>query len=259
MVGNIDGIIWSQGEAEGASQETADAYEAAMLAFIDALRESTQKPQLPFLIVQTGRFCTMGSPQPNPYWEQVRETQRRLTMLRSHVFTVSSLDVTLDDPIHISAQGHAELARRLAEVALTEVYGLAGHGRMLQLESIERVDPETIVTPPCFDRPYQFRVQFRGVSGALASMGRPTGFEIRWPQSTTHIPMLYRTQFDPDRPNAVILSVGLPGAPLPDNLTLIYGSGLDPYVNIVDSSGMPIPAFGPVKLPDENTRVLTYE
>ena len=33
-----------------------------------------------------------------------------------------------------------------------------------------------------------------------------------------------------------------------DRDRLIYGGGMDPYVNIVDEKDIPIPAFGPVEI-----------
>jgi sialate O-acetylesterase len=58
----------------------------------------------------------------------------------------------------------------------------------------------------------------------------------------------YQTEFDPQDPKAVLLRYC---GPLPDQFkpVLYYGSGLNPYCNIVDEKDMAIPAFGPVAVP----------
>jgi hypothetical protein len=113
------------------------------------------------------------------------------------------------------------------------------------------------------------RVCFKGVNGHLKAYGRPTGFELRavrpsedptraYPQPPiADIPMyvIYRVDFDPNDPAAVILGVFdnspiLLGKPhsLSEPVSLVYGGGMNPYVNIVDEKDIPIPAFGPVEV-----------
>jgi sialate O-acetylesterase len=248
--GNIKGILWSQGEGDACYDDKALTYEKAMLNFIDTLRQDVNKPDLPFLMVQTGRFSTAGSSQPGPAWEKVRDAQRRIAEQRKNVYVIGAIDLPLDDPIHISCEGHRRLGRRLAEIALTNVYRKTGHSNAIDIESVEYADPNKVIAPPCFPKPIQFRIQFSGVSGRLTAAGRPTGFQLRNEATAKNVPMFYRTDFDPQDPAAVILWVGLSAAPPPEpGLKLIYGGGMDPYVNIVDETDMPLPAFGPIDMP----------
>jgi sialate O-acetylesterase len=254
--GKIDGVLWSQGEGDGCYPEKARNYQKNMLNFIDTLRRDTNSPDLPFFIVQTGRFCTGPSPQPGPDWEIVRDAQRRIADLRHGVYVIASLDVPLDDPIHISAAGHARTGKRLAEIALSKVYHVPGHANPIRLASIEYVDPNRITSPPCFPKPIQMRIKFEGVNGKLTAQGRPTGFEFRSTPSAKNRPMFYRVEFDVNEPAMIILWLAQPEGPLEPGLTLIYGGGMDPYVNIVDEFDMPVPAFGPITLPKPGQKIL---
>ncbi|MCA9444812.1 MAG: hypothetical protein KC964_28760, partial [Candidatus Omnitrophica bacterium] len=67
-----------------------------------------------------------------------------------------------------------------------------------------------------------------------------TGFEIRSLNGERAVPQPYAIEFDSEDPSMLLLRLG---KPLPLPAELIYGPGLDPYVNIVDEKDMPIPAF----------------
>jgi hypothetical protein len=87
-------------------------------------------------------------------------------------------------------------------------------------------------------------VQFSGVSGRLHAPGRATGFVLKTAAGKT-LDWIYKVEFDPARPNAVILrTTSLPGR----DAALYYGAGAAPYVNITDDEDMPLPAFGPIAL-----------
>jgi Carbohydrate esterase, sialic acid-specific acetylesterase len=256
--GRVKGLVWYQGESDALTPGAAEHYHDALLALFDGIRRDLHQPELPILCVQTGRFVY-------PYrsgersWETVREAQRRVTQERPHTYLVSSIDLTLEDDIHVGFEGYRRLTPRIAAVALSAVYGLPGHGTPITFDSAQLIAPESW-------RP-MIRVRFRGVSGRLASEGRPSGFEIRMPGPVedpgAHYPStpapdvplysVYRVDFDPSDPSSVIL--GLFDAspillghhhPLCGTVSVIYAPGLNPYANIHDGRDMALPAFGPV-------------
>ena len=266
--GEIKGIVWYQGESDALTAGAADDYERAFLNLVDSIRRDTASPELPFIYVQIGRFS-------HPYrdharnWEKIREVQRRVAVQRKHMHMVSAVDLVLEDSIHLGFEGYQRLGPRLAEIALTKVYRRPGHATPIDLESIEILQPE--------NRRPMIRVRFSGVNGRLTSAGRPTGFSLRtqrpsddpsrfYPQppvSDHPLHSIYRVDIDPTDPSAVILGVFdnspiLLGKPhvLTEPLSLIYGGGLDPYVNIIDEKDIPLPAFGPVefRLPKPRSR-----
>lgn len=233
--GNLRGILWFQGEND-ASMAWEATYEQALLGLVDAIRLDTGRPELPFLCVQLSRFYSMGAfPQS---WEVIRDAPRRAALQRTNIFMVSALDVLLTDQVHISAESQQRWARRLVEVALSEVYHQPGHGKAIGLESIKVVNRQS--TMP------SIRLHFSGVSGRLMAEGRLADFELRTENPTPLSPVIFRTDFDPEDPAGLILRVA---NPLTQPAKLVYGSGAHPYCNIVDEKDMAVPAFGPIDLP----------
>jgi hypothetical protein len=193
-------------------------------------------------------------------WElhKIQTSNDVFPKLRANVYTVSALDLPLEDGAHISFEGQQRLGRRLAALALSHVYNLPDHGMAIELEPIELLKPET--------RRPMVRVRFKGVSGRLTAPGLPTGFtlwyavpahESKAPSAYSAMPVIYRVDFDPSDPSAVLLGVfdnalinsgGARFHPLTKPLRISYGSGMSPYVNIVDDKDIPIPAFGPVEV-----------
>lgn len=237
--GNPKGILWYQGESEAGAGSDPKAYHQKLLDFVDCVRRDTGKPDLPFIYVQISRVIGLNNVFDVKAWEQVREAQRLAAHERKNLYFVSAIDLTLDDPIHLSWEGQRQLGQRLAEVALTYAYQRPAHGRMIDLKSIE-----------VRDRLGGFPVlhlRFSGVSGRLKSAGRPTGFELREASAAyKQAPGVYRIDLDPQDPSALNLYVS---GPLVGPVKLVCGGGLDPYVNIVDDKGMALPAFGPVDVP----------
>jgi sialate O-acetylesterase len=259
--GEIRGIIWYQGESDALTAGAEQVYEEAFLHLIDSIRSDLGVTELPVIYVQIGRFV-------HPYgsraygWEKIRDIQRRVTSQRKNLYMVSAIDLMLEDAIHVAFEGYQRLGPRLAEIALTEVYHQPNHATPISLDKIEVFALDS--------RRPMIRVRFNGVNGHLMASGRPAGFELRsmhpaedptrfYPQHpTADVPLhvIYRVDFDPNDPAAVILGVFdnspiLLGKPhsLTEPVALVYGGGTDPYVNIVDEKDMPIPAFGPMEVP----------
>jgi sialate O-acetylesterase len=291
--GHLKGMLWYQGESDAVQfPETSKVYEQQLLTFIDRVRKDTGNPNLPIVIVQLSRLVyghlpglpgtiagLPGTLEDKNYpdlnetvtqaWEHVREVQRRAAFMRPNVYVVPAVDLyPMLDPIHLDFEAQQRLGPRMAEVALSKIYNLPGHGTPIQLESVE-LEPL-----PAFEngKPIQgrvrIRVRFTGVTGKLHAAGRPSGFSVRFPQLSQEIidraagapavpqnassgfPVLYTTEFDPNDPDAVLLR--LTGAAdaikTQFNAQLYYGAGLDPYCNIVDDKDMALPAFGPIPL-----------
>ena len=239
MVGGgpkIKGLLWYQGESDAlATPEQCAQFEERFLKFIDSLRADLGRPDLPILYVQIGRVVTPDQSSAKR-WEEVREMQRRVAQKCKGVCMVTGIDLTLDDVIHVSGEGQERLGRRLAEVALSEVYHKPGHATPIDLASV-KVDPKN---------PALIRLHFSGVSGRLKAAGRPIQFELREPAPAyTYVPFIFRVDFDPEDPAGLILVLS---APVTAPIKLICGAGLDPYLNIVDEKDMPVPAFGPVEV-----------
>ncbi|HJT78947.1 MAG TPA: sialate O-acetylesterase [Gemmataceae bacterium] len=239
LVGPIKGVLWYQGETDAMLPETAEAYGDALVGLIDSLRRDTGDPALPFVCVQIGRYALRADDKTNRAWEKVREAQRLATHRRKGVYLVSAIDLLTDDPIHLSYEGQARLGKRIAEVVCSTVYKLPGHGKPIDLLSAEVLQPQN-------ERP-MIRLRFGGVTGRLRAAGRASGFELRQTTPGSDVMrMVYRVDFDPTDPAALLVGVWRPFKQEKDRL--IYGAGTNPYVNIVDEKDIPIPAFGPLDL-----------
>jgi len=245
--GRIKGILWNQGESDS-TFPSATHYKATMLNFIDSIRRDTGQPDLPILFVQLGRTYAR-----NPETlaavlgiETVREAQRTIALERENAFVICTMDVPFEQGGHVSVAGQEMIGRRMAEVALTEVYQVPGHGRSVNLESV-RVTTDKGLLP---GSPI-IHLHFSGVTGRLQTPGngRPPDFELRLTTPpATGDPTAIRTDFDPDDPASVIVRVE---GHLTPTTRLYYGGGLIPYCNLIDDAGILVPAFGPIELPDK--------
>lgn len=233
--GRIKGVLWYQGESDAGNATTINAYPSAFLELVDSIRRDTGIPDLPFVYVQIGRFC-LENQDSAASWEAIREEQRVLAAKRKNLWVVPAIDLPLDDLIHIGAPGQARLGKRLAQVAFTHIYDVKGYGTPIDFMACEILPPRDVLHN-------RMRVRFSGVTGWLQSQGRPAGFELRSDDPKKDGPMVYKVEFDPSDPTAVIVWYS---KAITSPVKLYYGAGLNPYVNITDSLDMAIPAFGPV-------------
>lgn len=230
--GKIKGVLWYQGESDALTPADVETYEQNLLTFIDRLRATLGDPALPFIYVQIGRFTLHADDATQTGWEMIHELQRKAATQRPNLHMTSALDLPLDDAIHLAYEGQQRLGQRLARLALHAAYGHASGATPIELVSAQVLQPDS-------ERP-MIRVRFKGVNGRLAAPGRPLGFELRGGSNAFN--QVYRVDFDPEDPHAVLLGVF---HPITEPLTLWYGAGMDSPANITDSADMPLPAFGP--------------
>ena len=233
--GRVKGVLWYQGESETGGPAILGGFQATFLNLVDSIRRDTGIPDLPFIYVQISRCC-LENQDPAAGWETIREKQRTVASLRKNLWVVPAIDLPLDDLIHIGAPGHERLGQRLAEVALTFVYEVKGHGTPIDLQSCQ-------VVPTSDPLHHSLRITFSGVTGLLQAKGRPAGFEFKSDDPKRDGPMVYKVEFDPSDPASVIVWYS---KALTNPIKLYYAPGMNPYVNITDSRDMAIPAFGPV-------------
>jgi sialate O-acetylesterase len=247
--GKVRGVLWYQGEAE-ANPEASKAYPRTMVKFIASIREDQHDPDLPFYLVQLGRFVHEGPSDP---WNAVQDAQRRIPDRVPSTAVVAAVDLELDDGIHIGTHGLKRLGGRLARIAERELFGMAG------------------ATNPTFERVNQrgdatLVVKFKGVNRVPTSNGTPAGianpagslgqtlaglqparhiagFSIRKADGT-EIPMIYDAAVGPSKDTVILRLTGK----VPEGAMLWYGHGLDPFCNLTDQLDMAVPVFGPVPL-----------
>jgi sialate O-acetylesterase len=248
----IKGILWIQGMADihpdprlGIPEITMEEYERRLVDLVDSIRRDTGVPDLPFIYVQEGRVVMQGDDP--ELWLALRDAQRRAMSKRPGMYMVSAVDLSNRDWCHYDLEGIQRIGKRMAEIALTKVYGKEGHGQPIVLESITleegRSDYPTI------------RLHFAGVTGRLKSAGRPADMQLRpktQKRETAHqmpwegVPVIYKTEFDSKQPADLLLRVqGAVNQPL----QVVYGPGSNPYCNITDDQDIAVPSFGPIDVP----------
>lgn len=231
--GTVRGVVWYQGESD-ANEKAAPAFRKKFKHLVAAMRKDFKRPDLPFYYVQIGRFVTPGD---GAEWTFIQTEQLAAEAEIDRAGMVASIDLALDDPIHVGTRGLKTLGWRLANLAEADLFG----GAILpgpRFEEITREKTEYGMT---------WRVRFSGVNGALSAAGRPSGFSISAGADGKPFPAVYKVALDPAAPDTAVLWTGK----LPENPHLWYGRGLNPYCNMTDSANMAVPVFGPVPLPEE--------
>jgi len=234
----LAGVLWSQGESESLPH-LSRAYTPHMCGLVNSLRRDLEQPKLPWLIVQTGRFIKgetySESAWPDPTsWNLIQEQQRLLPKVVSCCAIVPSVDLELDDLVHLGSDALSILASRLANVATHLVFGDKSAGR--------EISPAEIRFHKA-SRPYgpQITVDFDGVAGGLHSAGPVRGFTLIQANGNP-VACIHRVTLDGSR-----VLIHLIGMPSPGS-KLIYGYGLDPFCNLEDDRGMAVPVFGPLPI-----------
>lgn len=231
--GKVTGVLWYQGESD-TGPDSAPVFQEKFENLIAAFRKDFNAPDLPFYYVQIGRFVVPNRSAAE--WNVVQAAQLAVEQTVPRTGVVTSVDLELDDLIHIGTGGLNTLGLRLANRARADLFE-ADLQKGPRLASMTREDT-----------PYgkTLRITFDSVNGALQSAGRAHGFSISAGAEGDAVPCIYDTVLDPQAPDTVILYVW----EFPEDPHLWYGRGLDPYCNIVDAANMAVPVFGPVAIKD---------
>jgi sialate O-acetylesterase len=126
----LRGILWYQGESNA---ERAGEYRALFPAMIAAWREQFGQGDLPFYFVQLANFAPPGAPG-RATWAYLREAQAEALSLPQ---TGMAVAIDLGDPRDIHPRNKQEVGRRLAAIALVNLYGLSGDVSGPQFAGIE--------------------------------------------------------------------------------------------------------------------------
>lgn len=227
--GKVAGVLWYQGESDANSTD-APLYLNRMKALIASIRADFKSPELPFYYVQIGRVIfpkEWGADSPQD-WNAIQEHQRRLPNLIPNTGMVTSVDLELDDLIHIGTQGLKRLGERLASIALNENEGVQLNSVSVEGDNRDRV-----------------RVSFIGVpEEGFEENLRVLGFSVRR-EDGEEVPAIYKAHTDDENPEDILLELV---APLEKGLFLWYGWGFDPACTLTDYEDGAVPVFGPVAL-----------
>jgi sialate O-acetylesterase len=225
----VAGLLWYQGESDANPADTSE-YVARMKKLVAATRRDFDRPQLPWMIAQIGRYFVDGADPRG--WNTIQELQRLLPGKIKFLETVPAVDLSMDDAIHIGAEGFPPLGVRLAGAADRLVYKNKRELRPPQLRGARLLDRPS----PC-----GVEVAFDCVQDGLRSRGEPDGFRFVSAEGTP-LNLIFKTTL---KGNKAILHLDVK---LNLDCNLFYGHGFAPHCNITDGRGFPLPVFGPLSL-----------
>jgi sialate O-acetylesterase len=229
--GKVKGVLWYQGESD-ANPKAGPLFADKFQALIAASRADFNQPDLPWYYVQIGRHVNDANIRE---WNAVQEAQRRLADQIPGVAMTTCADCELDDGIHVSTADYRLLGLRLAILACRDLYPAASNCGAFQKgpRPVSAKLAAGVVT-----------VEFAGVNGRLTHEGRLNGFTIHSPEGAP-LPVIYKQRLHPANPFAVQLLVQ---GRITAGITLHYGYGKDPLVNLRDAAGLAAPVFGPLPI-----------
>jgi sialate O-acetylesterase len=226
----VAGVLWYQGESD-CIEAAAPLYTGRMKKFVAAIRRDLKQINLPFLLVQIGKVFGIGWTA--KYWNSVQDQQVKLKEFIKNYDVAATIDLPLDDAIHVGTEGCARLGVRLARLADRMVYGNRKELPAPELASIS-TKPTKAMKGICA---FPVTMKFKNVVGCLRADGSPTGFTVVNDNHQDLRPV-YKTAING---NVVQLETMLTGNN--EGLYLMYGHGTAPYVNITDARDMAIPVF----------------
>lgn len=248
MMGRIDrnypsrrvaGLFWFQG-CNDAVEEYVPEFRAKTERFFQILRADLGRPSLPIVMAQIGRYVADVNAPANELWSRIREEQRLLSLSASRVALVPTIDLELDEGVHLSGRAQYEVGRRAAAAAFALSRPLEAAGRRL-----------AGAISLCSAKAREYRMgaaeivaTFSNVVGELRSEGLARGFSLFFPKTGTRGYVCNVAL----RGNKALIRCMATMDQLREGASLYYGYGADPVCTIVDGAHRSLPAFGPVTL-----------
>lgn len=213
----IRGAIWYQGESNAGR---AYQYRQLFPLMIQSWREEWQQGDFPFYWVQLADFRDEKSEPAESDWAELREAQ---TMTSSLPNTGEAVIVDIGEGYDIHPKNKLEVGKRLARLALADVYGISVASRSPKYKSMEKNGEKIVLSFEHIDggwRPFDTR--------------QPVGFAIAgedkkfvWAEATIL----------PD--NRIEVST----ASVAEPVAVRYAWADNPICNMFDAAGLPLTPF----------------
>lgn len=230
----VAGVLWYQGETDAVLRQSA-AYTRRMKSLVSATRRALAQPRLPWITTQLASLHRDCDEAQRIEWNTIQNLQLGLPDVIPHLATVTTIDLPLDDGIHIASDGFPTLAERMARAAARLV---PGHGKEPPPPRLAGVRPLRHSSRIGFflDLPYAH------VSGGLQASGNPNGFSFHDETTGQLRDILYRTTL-----RGATVRLHLTSWPRRGTV-LWHGHGTSPTCTIHDRRGEPLPVQGPIAL-----------
>lgn len=234
--GKVRGVLWYQGESD-AEAGPAAVFPIKFRQFVATLRTDFGDPQLPFIYAQLARYVGQEeSHRTEAALSAVREAQLLAEPSLGRAALVSTIDLELEDRVHLNRASLQRLGVRFADVACA------------LLKQCGPLETGPRYAGIRWDGPYRLILRFDHANGRLSAPGRVLGFSVADGYSR-RLSAIYRAWILPNPGNEVAIEF-TPNQKLPRPLIVWYGRGFDPAANLTDQADLAVPAFGPVVVPE---------
>ncbi|WP_081722162.1 sialate O-acetylesterase [Geminisphaera colitermitum] len=240
----VAGVLWHQGEGDS-PRERAALYSQRMRKLIAAVRRDLGLPRLPWIFAQLARVY---GERPDCAWNSVQEQQRALADRIHDVALVATVDLSLDDFIHLSAEAHPRFGARLARAADWLVYQNRKEQPPPLLRSVSALRMDEAMGAGRID------VVFDNVPGGLRAAGEARGFVLLGVDARGAggaeggtervLPAIYRVTLAGNVARVYLLPEYVRAASKGAVYLLGYGYGNVPDCNITDGRDCALPVFG---------------
>ncbi|KAI9493789.1 SGNH hydrolase-type esterase domain-containing protein [Zychaea mexicana] len=248
----VAGILWYQGESDAESSALSAEYQQNLQNFISTTRTKLNSTRLPFVYVQISR--TVSEDNNDSGWNEVREAQRLLNDKRwdtERVGAVSSIDLEMDDYIHLSAEGQKAVGHRLA---VTATNSLLKNKAGTSSPTFGNVTFEQKAVAANTTSSYAIQstllVRFKNMDeGEWKSQDddKVLGFTLH-DSNGELVNVIYNAEIQQDKKSVRLFLTRDAKSLDSKNVFLYYGYGMDPICNMVTKSEMGLLTFGPVPI-----------
>ena len=228
----IAGVLWYQGCSDSSPDENVELYTERTIELFKAMRRDFGDEKLPIVFAQLARTAAAYDLALDNRWSKIREKQRLIADLLDKCIMVPTVDLELDDSIHLSGRSQAILGKRMADAHnflkkdLQEIPPLK-IGKIEYIENRELHEYHTII-------------YVENVVGSLHSGNfLPTTITLHTMGADNSLTVPpFRCRLDGNR--IIVTSASTLGC------KVAYAFGCNAIGNIYDEAMRPLPAFGPL-------------
>ena len=232
--GKVAGLLWYQGCNEVGSAQTVDAYEATTRKLFAAFRRDCKNPDMPIVLAQLAAniYNKKDELERAAGWFKIQQAQYRIGQTLKNTACVPTIDLELDDLVHLSNQAVHTLGKRFAAAML----------RLQGKDMPPEIEPGRISITA--DRPTNtaiVTVKFKNVQGSLQAAGLPCGFAVvdshdRLVSDAVNCRLEGDKAIIHTNVNSIVFA-------RTQRYRIAYGGALQPHANITDEAGRSLPCF----------------
>ncbi len=228
----VAGVLWFQGCNAAFDDTKAKNYTVDTINLFKAIREDFNSPDLPIVLAQLGRHAAAYDFALESRWSSIREQQLFIGEHFENCAVVPTIDLELDDVIHLSGKSQSILGKRFAD-AMGYLLGLPDEYPPLQVDKVEFVNS---------DIKGQFKtiIHIKNVVGSLHSKNvLPSGFSLHTNDKENNLTTPpFRCELSGNK--IILTSSSILGS------KVAYAFGTCPLGNIYDEANRTLCAFGPL-------------